>query len=144
MRAFTLVELLIVVSIMGILVAAAFAVVNPTKRQNQAKDTQIKADIDQVAIALSASYTSGGKNTYPTDLNVLLSSGDLKSLPTPPAGGLYEYLVDPIGCLGTDASPCTSSRVSEPLFDPTAPGSSWCWQSSTGKAQELTPDLCTP
>lgn len=94
-------------AIMGILALAAIVVVNPTKRQNQARDTQIKTDIDQVAAALSASYTSGWKNTYPTDLNVLVSSGDLKSLPTPPAGFSYVYVVDPIGCLGTDASPCT-------------------------------------
>ena len=129
---------------MGILAAAALAVVNPTKRQNQAKDTQIKTDVGQVATALSASYTSGGKNTYPLDLNTLVSSGDLKSLPTPPAGGSYEYVVDPIGCLGTDTSPCTSSGVSEPLFDPNLSGNLWCWQSSTGQAQELSPAVCTP
>lgn len=72
MRAFTLVELLIAVAIMGILAPPPLAVVNPNKRQNQACGTQIKTDIGQFATVLSASYTSGGKNTYPTDLNVLV------------------------------------------------------------------------
>lgn len=143
MKAFTLVELLIVVAILGILALTAFAVLNPAKRQNQAKDTQIKGDIGQIATALSASYTSLGKSTYPTDLNSLVSSGDLKSLPTPPAGGSYEYVVNPVGCLGTDISACTSSRVSEPLFDPNSSGNLWCWQSSTGKAAELAVAACT-
>lgn len=141
---FTLIELLIVIAILGILAAAVLVAVNPAKRQNQAKDANIKADIGSIATALQAYYTSPGAGTYPFDLNTLVTNKDLKSLPTPPAGGSYEYVKAPSSlCAGTAADPCTDVAVSEPLYDPVTAGNLWCWKSSTGKATELTALACT-
>ena len=47
-RGFTLIELLIVIAILGILAAAVLVAVNPKKRQDQAKDANIKADVGSI------------------------------------------------------------------------------------------------
>lgn len=140
---FSLVELLIVMAILGILAAIAFATLSPAKRQNQAKDSQTKADVGQIAIALSAYFTSSGNNTYPRSLDVLVTNRDLTKVPTPPAGGNYEYEVWPSGCTGTAPSPCTAAWVSEPLLDPATAGNVWCWESAEGRAEEETVAACS-
>lgn len=146
-RGFTLIELLIVIAILGILAAAVLVAVNPVKRQNQAKDTQIKSDIGQIATGLVAYFTTPGTGSYPSaaqGLNQLVVNQDLTRVPVPPAGGSYEYAVSPGGCAGTAASPCTAATVSEPLYDPVTAGNLWCWRSATGNAAELAAAACTP
>src|SRR3990167_9716932 len=86
---FTLIELLIVVAILGILIAVSFIAINPAKRQNQAKDSKIKADIDQIATGLGAYFTTYQPQTYPADISEVVNNKDLKSLPTPPNSGTY-------------------------------------------------------
>lgn len=145
-RGFSLIELLIVVAILGLLAMIAFAALNPAKRQNQAKDSQTRADIGQIATALSAYFTSSGRSTYPTasqGLNQLATNQDLTKVPTPPAGGPYEYGVSPAGCTGTSGSLCTAAYVSEPLLDYVTAGNVWCWESAEGKAEEETVAACT-
>lgn len=61
-------------------------------RQNQAKDAQTRADIGQIATALSAYFTSSGSSTYPTSLDTLVINKDLTKVPTPPAQILTEVL----------------------------------------------------
>ena len=142
---FTLIELLIVIAILGILAAAVLVAVNPTKRQNQAKDSTTKSDIGQIATGMQAYFTSQG-GTYPSaaqGIAQLVTNGDLKSNPTTPQGGNYTYAITPSGCAGTAASPCTDSAVSNALLDPAVAGNVWCWQSSTGKSVETTVALCT-
>ena len=138
---FTLIELLIVIAILGILAAAVLVAVNPVKRQNQAKDANIKADIGSISTALQAYFTSPGQGSYPLTLQVLEDNKDLVKVPTPPAGAgaEYVYAVNPSAtCDGTATIPCTSASVSAPLFDKTATDEVWCWQSSTGKGQPVT------
>lgn len=144
---FTLVELLIAVAILGILSAGVLIAINPVKRQNQAKDAQVKSDIGQIATAAQSYFSSGGVGSYPLDLATLVTNSDLKHLPTPPNSVSYEYVVTDAGgaaCDGSLSSSCTYARISEPLADPAALGDVWCWQSSMGKAGELTPAACTP
>lgn len=141
---FTLIELLIVIAILGILAAAVLVAVNPAKRQNQAKDSQTKSDIGQIATALQAYFTTPGSGSYPSaaqGLNLLVTNGDLVKLPTPPAGGIYEYGVFPTtpACDNTAASPCTAAWVSELLLDPATAGNIWCWESAEGTAEEQVP-----
>ncbi len=135
--AFTLIELLIVIAILGILAAAVLIAVNPAKRQNQAKDSNTKADVGAIATALQGYFTSQG-GTYPADLATLATNKDLVNVPTPPQGGTYTYAVGPSGNACTQASPCTSVSVANALLDPAVAGNLWCFQSSTGKAQEVT------
>lgn len=144
--AFSLIELLIAVSILGLLAVITFSALNPAKRQNQAKDSQTRADIGQIATALSAYFTSSGRSTYPTasqGLNQLATNQDLTKVPTPPAGGSYEYGVSPPTCDNTPGNLCTAAYVSEPLLDPATAGNVWCWESAEGKAEEETMAACT-
>lgn len=144
-RGFTLIELLIVIAILGILAAAVLVAVNPAKRQNQAKDSQTKSDIGQIATALQAYFTTPGSGSYPSaaeGLQLLVTNKDLVKLPTPPAGGTYEYNVDPGTCANTAVSPCTAAWVSEPLLDPATAGNVWCWESAEGTAEEETTIAC--
>lgn len=59
---FTLIEILIVISIIGIL--AAFALTSYQGAQKQSRDTQRKSDLSQYRIALEAYYNAHGN--YPT------------------------------------------------------------------------------
>ena len=146
-RGFTLIELLIVIAILGILAAAVLVAVNPAKRQNQAKDSQTKSDIGQMATALQAYFTTPGSGSYPSQvqgLQLLVANGDLVKLPTPPSGGTYEYGASPTtpACENTKLSPCTAVWVSEPLVDPVTAGNVWCFESAEGTAEEETPFTC--
>mgnify|MGYP001588611184 CR=1 FL=1 len=142
-RGFTLIELLIVIAILGILAAAVLVAVNPAKRQNQAKDANIKADIASIATALQAYYTSPGAGTYPVDTATLVTNQDLKQLPAHPNGSAYTYVKTPGACLGTAASPCTDVALSGSLYDPVTAGNLWCFRSSAGKASEVAAIACT-
>lgn len=147
-RGFTLLELIIAVTVMGILAAAVIVSINPSKRQNQARDAAVKSDIGQIGTALQSYFTSGTAGTYPSALSALTVDGDLKSIPAPPAPGSGNYIYVPKdsgggACDGISIF-CTYARVSYPLFDPLTTGDLWCWQSSTGKGQELSAAACTP
>ena len=135
---FTLIELLIVIAILGILAAAVLVAVNPVKRQNQAKDANIKADVGSIATALQAYYTSPGAGTYPVNTDTLVANKDLKQLPAHPDGSAYVYAKDPATCAGTAADPCTEVSLSGALYDKTATEEVWCWRSSLGKASGVT------
>src|SRR3989338_5981411 len=76
-RGFTLIELLIVIAILGILAAAVLVAVNPKKRQDQAKDANIKADVGSIATGLQAYFTSPGQGSYPLTLLKLEENKDL-------------------------------------------------------------------
>lgn len=145
-RGFTLIELLIVIAILGILAAAVLVAINPAKRQNQAKDSNTKSDVGQIATGLESYFTSQG-GTYPSSgqgLNQLVTNGDLKQIPTTPQGGTYTYGVIPGACAGTVASPCTQAAVYNALTDPAVAGNVWCYRTSTGNAAETTVAACVP
>lgn len=148
LRGFTLIELLIVIAILGILAAAVLVAINPTKRQNQAKDSNVQADIASLATALQAYYTAPGAGSYPTVLADLVTNGDLKQLPTPNgAVAAYQtnYKTDPDSgttCGPTSATPtvsCNEAAIFYLLHDQASGGTEvWCWESVTGKAQKIT------
>lgn len=156
---FTLIELLIVIAILGILAAAVLVAVNPAKRQNQAKDANIKADIGSIATAAQAYYTQPGAGSYPdTDapdsgLTKLVTNGDLKQLPTPTGGGNYNTNYGATGpgfppsvaCDPYAAVPvlCGEAYVYWPLNDAAVTGNVWCWESIEGRAEEETIAACT-
>lgn len=159
LKGFTLIELLIVIAILGILAAAVLIAINPTKRQNQAKDTVTKSDMSSLLTALQAYYTAPGAGVYPSDeaaagwnaaTNPLVENKDLNSIPAPSDNSGLEPASLPLaynyeakaGCTEA-AKDCTTASLSWPLHDPSVGSAGiinagfnnvWCWQSSTNKA----------
>lgn len=157
LRGFTLIELLIVIAILGILAAAVLVAANPGKRTKQAKDATRKSDVGQVATALQAYYTTPGQGAYPGPggcgsgaggLQTLTAKGDLKQIPTGP--GIGSNSEDYCLTLNDTATPPnTEAAIYATLEDPTSgdPATEtwlWCWQSTSGKATEITSGSCTP
>jgi prepilin-type N-terminal cleavage/methylation domain-containing protein len=136
---FTLIELLIVIAILGILAAAVLVAINPGKRTRQAQDAKRKNDIGALATEVQAYYVSPGMGAFPTALSVLVNGSYLKQMPLDPtgtgAGATYQYAI------GTGNA---EAAVWATLAEPTGVGNRlWCFQSITGKAQEVTAGTCT-
>lgn len=85
-KAFTLIELLIVIAVLGILAAAIITAINPVKRINEAKDSNVKSDMSQIVNALQAYLVSQNPTVYPDTLAGLQTSGDLKTVPKQQVG----------------------------------------------------------
>ncbi len=134
-RGFTLIELLVVLAVLGVVAAGVVTAINPLKRIRQANDAKIKNDVGQISTALQASFTTN--QLYPSALGDLVTSGDLKVLPTVPGGGAYSYAI---------TNPCTTASceaaVSAALQDPLVAGNVWCWRSATGVVAEVA--SCSP
>lgn len=98
-RAFTLIEILVVVTIIGLLITTA--AVTYTQFIRQSRDSKRKADLENIRGALEL-YKSEN-NTYPTNLNSLTSS-TLRLMNTVPKDPKdpsysYRYQAEPAGCV---------------------------------------------
>jgi prepilin-type N-terminal cleavage/methylation domain-containing protein len=80
-KAFTLIEILIVIAIIGILTVALLPRIQGA--QASARNTARKADLNQIATALAAYNGDFGK--YPSKLEDLTSNSYLNALPKDPA-----------------------------------------------------------
>lgn len=85
--AFTLIELLIVIVIIGILSGVVLVVINPQRIINRAKDSQIKGAMRKMAMILSAEYNSTGRPA-PS----LSAFGQLSRITTPCPGQTNAYM----------------------------------------------------
>ena len=66
-KAFTLIELLIVVSVIGVLTAILISVINPRRSQGAARDGVRMANIEKLAQSIETyAAAEGGANPYPT------------------------------------------------------------------------------
>jgi prepilin-type N-terminal cleavage/methylation domain-containing protein len=70
---FTLIELLVVITVIAILIALLFPAFNGV--QDQAKRTQAKNDLTQIATAVNAFYTEYGKYPLATTVETTLGPG---------------------------------------------------------------------
>ena len=99
-KAFTLIEILVVVTIIGLLTAIGST--SYTQFNKQARDTKRKTDLENIRMALEA-YRSNN-SYYPSNLSTLTASGDqyMTTLPTDPLassqGYVYQYSPSPSGC----------------------------------------------
>lgn len=144
-KGFTLIELLVVIAVLGVLAAAVVVAIDPVKKINSAKDSNIKNDISSISNAMQAYYTNSGQAgnvTYLTTVAALVPN-ELKVEPKTPAGASYTVVKFPGGCLGTSASACTDIAVYGALLNPATPGDVWCWRSSTGVVAATTVAACT-
>ncbi|MCG2702226.1 type II secretion system GspH family protein [Candidatus Parcubacteria bacterium] len=75
-KAFTLVELLVVIGILGILAAVVLVAVNPARQMAQARDTQRRADVNTIITAVSAYMADPVNNgALPAGIATLCSVG---------------------------------------------------------------------
>lgn len=152
-KAFTLIELIVVIAILGILAAAVLVAINPAQKIAQSKDAKVNSDIGQVSNALQAFFTDTGAvatSVYPSTANfttdittggTLLTKGEISNVPTAPSGA-YAYLAcnSTSGANGNTAcvtacadggATCLYSSLSGPAYNQGA-NLFWCWRSNTG------------
>ena len=53
-KGFTLIELLVVIAIIGVMMAAVIVAINPTKRLQEARDSNKKQTVAQLATAVES------------------------------------------------------------------------------------------
>ena len=80
-RGFTLIELMIVITLIGVLAAVILSVMNPVTQQQKARDGRRKSDLEQIRTALEM---------YRADNNGIYLSGNGKASDVLP--GLSPYL----------------------------------------------------
>ena len=138
-KAFTLVELLIVITVLGILAATILTVVNPQDKINAANDAKVQNDINQIINALQTYAAQDPQGYYPVDLDTLVTAGEVNVVPKPPTGyGTdYTYSVD-----NTSVPPIAkvSGLMKSKKNVAVGGGGStayWCWSSTSGVASIL-------
>lgn len=113
-KGFTLIELLVVIAIIGLLASIILASLNSARVKG--RDARRVADMKDIQTALELYYSN--HNAYPiqtaahttnaqftTDLNGLVTDGDMSSIPIDPGSNAYKYLSTANGsfyCLGTN------------------------------------------
>jgi prepilin-type N-terminal cleavage/methylation domain-containing protein len=118
--AFTLVELMIVLAIIGILSSVIIA--STSAARGKARDNRRITDMKEIQLGLALYYDVN--KSYPAGsdisaLSVLVSQRYLPAIPSDPAGGAYEYLpynsnknycvgVTLEGAVPNDSASCTS------------------------------------
>ena len=113
LQSFTLIEILVVATIIGLL--AAGGIVSYSQFSKQARDAKRKADLEQIRAALEMYRSNNQNNSYPNNLNSLVP-GYIISLPTDPkTNNNYQYTPQPAGCNSTSSNPCTSYILSSTL-----------------------------
>ncbi|MEK7565692.1 MAG: prepilin-type N-terminal cleavage/methylation domain-containing protein [Patescibacteria group bacterium] len=90
-KGFTLIELMIVITIMAVLATMSFFAFS--RVQKQARDAVRKGDIRAVSQAVQA-YANDNSGNYPTTAlgTAVLTPTYLPRVPTDPSGGAYSYL----------------------------------------------------
>lgn len=134
-KGFTLIELIIVVILLAALAGGIIATIHPFQLLHQQTDIRVQRDVADVARAMRSYMLV--KQYYPATLEDLMTIGELKQIPDPPAGYTpYTIAVTPDGC-STEAQTCTGVAVGGQIKAPVTEGDTvWCWHSSTGVAVE--------
>lgn len=99
-KAFTLIEILIVLAVIGVL--AAIVIASTASARAGARDTRRVGDLKEIQLGLAVYYDVN--RSYPAALSTLAATGQkyLPAIPTDPTGAAYEYvrLTTTTYCLG--------------------------------------------
>ena len=109
-RAFTIVEVLVVIGIIAILTVLIFPSISNIRAKN--RDTEKIADISAIQLGLSLFKNQNASNTYPVSLDSLVPKYVLTDSLVGPGGEEYEY-VPLTRTVGSDK--CTSYHLGTTL-----------------------------
>lgn len=131
-KAFTLVELLVVMGILAVLASGLIAVIDPVDKINLGNDSKVESDISQIITALQ-NYATQNNGVYPPAAGwdtTLQTSGELSKVPVPPTGygASYTYATN-----GTQTQAKLGGSLKAKKNTTSAVGT-WCWDSSLGTA----------
>lgn len=128
-NAFTLVELIVVITIIAIL--SGGAALSITANARQARDTRRKTDLQQIKSALEFYRSNQVNSNYPTFAQYQVQSGSnftypalvptyLETMPVDPSSTQtsitnYVYTPSPAGCTNTGTTYCTSYTLTTNL-----------------------------
>lgn len=133
---FTLVELLIGISVLGILSGITLSIINPERQRNIAKDSVNKSTLLKLSESIESLKLASDSSTYPSQLypgNIGVPMLAIKGLDTPPTliyklGGVSPSLDTSKFCL------CIPSLINTTKY--------FWYKSSTTKIEELTNIPC--
>lgn len=143
LKAFTLIELLIVMAIIGVISSGLIIAINPLQKINLSKDAKVKADVATIISAYNAFYTVNGY--YPAAITDLVTFGELKSVPSQPAGyAAYGVRKWPNICT-TAAKNCINMSILGEIKAPATTGNTrWCYRTSNNIASEVLDAFACP
>lgn len=117
-KAFTLIEILVVVTIIGLI--TSIAVVSYTSINKNSRDARRKADLEQIRAALEM-YRSNN-NTYPTALDILITPPVyIQSVPKDPKDPAFSYYY-----IGSASDYTLASQLEGTSICVSAPGTNSC------------------
>lgn len=104
--AFTLLELLVVIGIIGTIIAmSSFSYVNYAQKS---RDARRRVDLQQLRSTLELYRSNTSEGVYPTTTqygsganSVLVTAGFINTIPVDPVGNVYVYTPSPAGCNNT-------------------------------------------
>lgn len=127
--AFTMIELLIVIAILGILAVAVLAAINPIEQINRGRDTGSRSDSEQLLSAIDRFYAYKGYYPWVTNPNddAILAwrgvAGDTEITTTPPIPAWGDnlttpcYILDKISNGNEDESCAGTNEVKRSFVD---------------------------
>lgn len=129
---FTLVELLVVISLVGILAGVAVSIINPVKQRKIAEDGVKKANLQKFALGVEAYGNANSK--YPAE-----SGGK----PDPADADVAQYISrspdgEPMGATYTYFSDSAGGQFSMVVTQSEVPAQCFKYHSSWGKIQSCT------
>lgn len=103
-KAFTLVELLIVIGLLGAIALIVLSAINPIEQSNRARDTKFKSDSSQLISAIERYFTQRAEFPWQTNTPATYTSADT-AFPFTSATSLD------IGICGTSAAACSTDGL---------------------------------
>lgn len=96
-KGFTLIEILVVITIIGILSSVLITAINPIAQRNKGRDAQRKADVRQIQSALEFYRSDAGSYPASVTCNQAISYNGttyMSKAPCTPDGSSYRYSVN--------------------------------------------------